>query len=225
LIDKVKPLKIEHSTLGGTEIDPFPRESDPSEDYLAGKGIALENLDTFLINKSATNIQFVDPVSGTRTLESLHKAADESFSNVGNGFIATNTQAAIEESAVKLAKTRFSITCVFNATIAANQWLGYSDQLPGDTVPIRIPRNSILREVTVSFAGSLVDGVIVLYKNGTAAGNIINSTTISFVNVTGGGVFSGLNLSFNAGDQLRGRWTDNGDNPNDMAIVYFFEAV
>jgi hypothetical protein len=221
----VKPLKIEHSSSGGTEIDPFPRESDPSEDYLAGKGIALENLDTFLIQKNATNIQFIDPVSGTRTLQSLHTASQESFDNTSNGFVATNTQAAIEESATKLAKTRFSFVCTFNGTVTNNQWLGYSELMPGDIVPLRIPKNSILREISISFAGSNIDGIVVLYKNGTAAGNIIDSTTVTFANVTGGAVFENLNYSFASGDQLRGRWTDDGDNPSDMAIVYFFEVV
>lgn len=51
MVDKVKPLKIEHSSLGGTEDDPFPVEADPNEDYLAAKGIAFGNDDNFLIEK------------------------------------------------------------------------------------------------------------------------------------------------------------------------------
>lgn len=51
MVDKVKPLKFESSTSGGTENDVFQTETDPQEDYLAAKGLAFENLDTFLIDK------------------------------------------------------------------------------------------------------------------------------------------------------------------------------
>lgn len=51
MVDKVKPLKLENSALGGTENDVFPTETDPTEDYGAFKGISFENLDTFLIEK------------------------------------------------------------------------------------------------------------------------------------------------------------------------------
>lgn len=50
-VDKVKPLKIENATTGGTQTDPYPTEANPTQDYLATKGIAFEGLDTFLIDK------------------------------------------------------------------------------------------------------------------------------------------------------------------------------
>jgi len=50
-VDKVKALKIENPAGGGVNTDPFPTETDPSVDYLAAKGIAFENLDTFLVQK------------------------------------------------------------------------------------------------------------------------------------------------------------------------------
>ncbi len=59
-VDKVKPLKIETAT-GGTETDPFPHEVDPSEDYLATKGIAFENLDTHLAEKIGDVLKFTCP--------------------------------------------------------------------------------------------------------------------------------------------------------------------
>ena len=51
MADKVKFLKIENPSTGGTETDPFPVETDPTEDYGAMKGLAFENLDTFLLDK------------------------------------------------------------------------------------------------------------------------------------------------------------------------------
>lgn len=51
MADIVKPLKIESPSSGGTETDYLPTESDPSEDYLAGKGLSYEGLDTYLAEK------------------------------------------------------------------------------------------------------------------------------------------------------------------------------
>lgn len=51
MVDKVKPLKVENSASGGTEIDLSPTEADPSEDYLSAKGLAFEASDSFLLEK------------------------------------------------------------------------------------------------------------------------------------------------------------------------------
>lgn len=51
MVDKIKPLKLESSATGGTENDFGPSEADPTEDYVATKGIAFEGLDAFRIEK------------------------------------------------------------------------------------------------------------------------------------------------------------------------------
>ena len=43
-MDKVKPLGFENASLGGTETYPLPTELNPSEDFIAVKGISFENL-------------------------------------------------------------------------------------------------------------------------------------------------------------------------------------
>jgi hypothetical protein len=63
-VDKVKPLKLEEPT-SGTEFNQFPKEADPTEDYIAAKGIAVENLDTHLIDRTGNHIQVTDPCIGT----------------------------------------------------------------------------------------------------------------------------------------------------------------
>jgi hypothetical protein len=60
-VDKVKPLGLENSALGGTEDIPFPTEISPSEDYIATKGIAFENTDTFLIDKIGRSLVELHP--------------------------------------------------------------------------------------------------------------------------------------------------------------------
>lgn len=45
-IDKIKALKFENPASGGTQLDMFPTETNPAQDYLAAKGVSFENLDT-----------------------------------------------------------------------------------------------------------------------------------------------------------------------------------
>lgn len=59
MVDKVKPLKIE-TDADGTEIDFVPTEADPTEDFVAVKGIALENSDDTTIRGDAGVMKFKD---------------------------------------------------------------------------------------------------------------------------------------------------------------------
>ena len=61
MADKIKPLGMESPSLGGTETSPFPTELDPTEDYVAAKGVAFENNDNRLIDLDVSgNMQFKD---------------------------------------------------------------------------------------------------------------------------------------------------------------------
>lgn len=143
-----------------------------------------------------------------------------------SGITSEDVQSAIEEAkATAVAKVRFTIVTVHNGTITNNQWLGYSELLPGDLVGIRLPLACKLREISASFNNASVDGTIVLYQNGTLAGNIIDNTTFVLSNVTSGIIFTGIDYTFAANDVLRARWTDSGQNPSDLAIVYYFEVL
>jgi hypothetical protein len=46
MVDKVKPLKLEETTDGST-VDFISTEADPTQDYLAAKGMSFENQDNF----------------------------------------------------------------------------------------------------------------------------------------------------------------------------------
>lgn len=89
-IDKVKPLKIEHSTNGGTEIDPFPTETDPSEDYISAKGIALEGNEIAVVSAAAGLMSLKDSeVTTAVSLQDLayrlkQKNVDLTNLNTGN---------------------------------------------------------------------------------------------------------------------------------------------
>lgn len=156
------------------------------------------------------------------------------FDNSTNGYASTNVQDAIEEGVTTaIQKPRFSITTVFNGTVGNNDWLGYDNLIPGDQVPIRVPLNCILKEITMYYkntallgiptGSNLIDGRLQVYKNGlTDPTNIIHTET--FTNQADGKTISNLNVSFSAGDFIVCRWKDDGDNPSDAAIVYFFQV-
>ena len=74
MVDKVKPLKLENSATGGTENNVFPTETDPTEDYVSAKGIALENSDNTTIRGDAGVMKFKDTAETTElSLTSLLK--------------------------------------------------------------------------------------------------------------------------------------------------------
>ena len=159
----------------------------------------------------------------------LGDAEDIFFDNSSNDFTSTNVQDAIEESYNSaIAKPRFSIVTAFNGTTGNNDWLGYNELIPGDQVPIRIPMNCKLKEITFAYRDTLigsasVDGEFRLYKNGLSnPTNVVHTETFS--NQNNGKIVSGLNISFSSNDVMVGRWTDLGSNPNDMAIAYFFQV-
>ena len=89
MVDKVKPLKIENPANGGTQTDPFPRESNPNEDFLAVKGIAFENLDTFLLEKLGRSIVEKFPTLYHKITYSSGNVATVAFYN-SNSFVNAN---------------------------------------------------------------------------------------------------------------------------------------
>lgn len=73
MVDKVKPLKIEEAT-GGTEINLFPTEADPTEDYVSVKGVALEASDNTTIHGDSGVMKFKDSEETTdATLRDIKK--------------------------------------------------------------------------------------------------------------------------------------------------------
>jgi hypothetical protein len=57
MVDKVRPLKQESPSLGGTEDDFLPTATDPAEDYLSAKGIAFTGSDNTRIGDNSGAIE------------------------------------------------------------------------------------------------------------------------------------------------------------------------
>lgn len=61
MADKVRFLKIESPSEGGTQTDYLPTEADPTEDYGTMKGIALNDDTSFLIDHVGRTIAQKEP--------------------------------------------------------------------------------------------------------------------------------------------------------------------
>lgn len=149
------------------------------------------------------------------------------FDNATNGFAASEVQTAIEEAkATAEGKARFSIQLVNNGTLANNQRFGYDSLLPN--APIVVPRNCILRELTFSNAAANSDARFDIYRrsipattNATTGATLLQQWTIT--NQISG-ILSGMNHSFNAGEELLIIFVDTGDNPTDAVMAAFFQV-
>jgi hypothetical protein len=80
MVDKVKPLKLE-SSVDGTEDDFNYTETDPTEDYIAAKGIAFENSNVRRIDLDASgDTQFTDVSNPTgKTLKAIQQDISDKY--------------------------------------------------------------------------------------------------------------------------------------------------
>lgn len=221
MVDKVRPLKIENASLGGTQNDPFPTETNPTQDYVAAKGLSLEGLDTYLVDKSGSNMQFTDPTAGTRTLNQLRTASQNSFDNTSNAFAATNVQAAIEEARnTATGLLMYTVTVVCNGSMTNGQWLGKGELL-SNTVTYVAPRSLQLIGMSWGNSKSNVDFDLEFFKNGRGTTKF---RTYSATNLKQGYEFNWTD-AFSAGDYLDVKYVDQGDNASDFALDLVFKAV
>ena len=82
--DKVVPIKIESTALGGDENDEFPIPADVHEDFLECRGLCIQNATSRddgvgVERDSSDNLTLFDSVAGSKTLDQLptsdqHKA-------------------------------------------------------------------------------------------------------------------------------------------------------
>jgi hypothetical protein len=89
MADKVKPLKIEDPSTGGTQQDLGPTEMDPSQDYASVKGIAFEGAETAKVWADSGVQKFIDAENTTAI--SLTRVATNalSFNRPGNTTVGT----------------------------------------------------------------------------------------------------------------------------------------
>lgn len=97
MVDRIKPLKFE-GLADGSSIDYLPSEADPTQDYIAAKGLALENSDNTTIRGDSSIMKFKDSeVTVEATLRDAVerlKLKDIDLTNLNNNYVLTwNTSA------------------------------------------------------------------------------------------------------------------------------------
>lgn len=183
-VDKVKPLKIESSATGGTEDNLFPTEADPTEDYLAAKGIAFENLDTHLVDRVGNDIRFTDPAVGTETVDGARSKVRVSSNDTTPGNLLTKLVggagiALTELNDGGIETLEISSTSAIGALIpypfvttgnTNDKWLGaYVPSTLSNVVPLITPQDMDIKGILFSNQDDDVDIDILVYKNSVLA--------------------------------------------------------
>lgn len=216
MVDKVKPLKIENPALGGTDTDMFPREADPAQDYIATKGIALENSDARTIDLSgAGQIQFKDAIETTPiTVRQLRTALNNLFDNTSNGFISTNVQAAIEEArAEAVANDRYAFLASYGGNANTGRYLEIYPSIGSNDAPFDIPDSSRIITVVLGAVANST-GTVSIYKTSNLATPIASFSLTAQTRAD----FTGLNIALLATDELAVKVSAGSFNKPFMAI-------
>jgi hypothetical protein len=87
MADKIKPLKFETLT-DGSQFDPFPTETNPTEDFIAAKGMAFENSEGTQVYSVSGQMRFKDSEVTTPTslYDLLNGSATFDLMLTGNDF-------------------------------------------------------------------------------------------------------------------------------------------
>lgn len=179
MVDKVKPLKFENPTSGGTETDFYPTEADPTEDYISARGVSIKNTDTMIVSSDVLdNITLTDPVNGTNTVKELRTALNNIFDNSTNGFIASNVQAAIEEARTTgLITVGGAILLGFDGNASSGRWLEVITNVSSNDTQYIIAGTKIIRAIALGTnKSSTYTCTITLYKNGVSLDTITLSS-------------------------------------------------
>ena len=131
-------------------------------------------------------------------------AETEKFDNTSNGFVSTNTQSAIEEVRyLAEGRPRMGLTLTANGIVGANDYITYNELLANKRIlfPVRLKLLELAWNNSNTSLGAFVFKV---FKNGTAAGNLIYTYTPTAADRTAGYGYEALvtPLTFVAGDYI-----------------------
>jgi hypothetical protein len=143
------------------------------------------------------------------------------FDNDSNGFVADDTQAAIEEVKSIASPLRVPINLVYNGTVSNGDFIGYSNLLPGDSTPIVIPITGTFVEFTFSNNNSSADFALEFRKNTTGGAAFF---TWSTDNTQTAAILLPSPEPFSIGDEIYVKYIDEGTNARDAAIVLLLKS-
>jgi len=139
------------------------------------------------------------------------------------GFTADNVcDGIIEAKLYAEGFPRAGIVLVNNGTQGNNDWIAYSNLTPD--VKIVLPVNTKLHEITFGNSKTNVEFDLEFYKNGTAAGDIFYTYSVSS-GADNYGYVAGLTYTFNAGDWIRIKYKDQGTNTSDLVVTLWISRI
>lgn len=165
----------------------------------------------------------------SRRDEFIQVAETIPFDNSTNGFIAEDTQAAIEEAKANAEGfPRAGLSLTHNGTVGDLAWITYTELLANPRIVF--PVNTRLKEITWSNANISIRAMsIKIYKNGQAGGDLIDTRIVPAGERTAGFGFYAYptNLDFVAGDTMYVQvdYTAAGTNMSDLAIVIWVSRI
>lgn len=199
MVDKVRPLKIEEAGAG-TDIDMMPKETDPTEDYISSKGLAIEESDSLLVDADAGEIQFTDTINGTKKVSDLLDAEQEDFDPTGTDLVSTKTGPAIREL-FNSGGNSASAGVIFgrSSNTSATTWL-QNEGVPSNKtgVPLDINNPELVKISTGS--ENLDTYTITIYEHEGDSINLTSLDTISVVSSRNGS--SSTSVAITPGRQL-----------------------
>lgn len=131
----------------------------------------------------------------SKQIQFTQVASSTPFDNSTNGFVASDTQGAIEEAKLLASNaSRGTTTCGFDGTASSGRFLEFFSNNPSNNNPLILPENSQLIAIAIS-ASANSTGTVTLFKNGVLA------TTIA-LSAARKNAISGLSVSFLALDEI-----------------------
>jgi len=116
---------------------------------------------------------------------------------------------------------RYGIPLIYNGVVSNNEFIGYSNLLPGDETPIIIPVDSEITGYTFSNSRADASYTIELRKNSETATPFNTTSKITTKNF----IQSELSEEFAAGDSIFVKYLDDGVNASDVGILLTFKAI
>lgn len=200
----------------------------PEQDYLllASSDVVTEltpliNAGTVVVNDGIDDLtaaRGIDYISHPHQAFNIRFAASPQRSN---GFVKKNVQEAIEEVQLIAEPLIVPIILVHNGRLSNNEFIGYSNLLPGDDTPIIAPITGNFVGFTWSNDDAGADFALEFRKNTTGGAAFF---TWSVDNTQTADVTLGTPQPFTAGDRIYVKYIDEGNNASDAAIVLKFKA-
>jgi hypothetical protein len=170
------------------------KQFNASTDYANTKGYCFENSCAARLEKSGTQLGYIDE---------------------GDPFVS------FDDIALQANAARWSLTLTNNGTYSNNEFIGYTELIPGDDSPIIVGIASQLTDFTFTNNRTNADYTLVFRKNSTTATPFFS---VSKVNTQFFTETLGTPETFAAGDQIYIQYQDNGQNARDGVLVLFWKA-